>query len=69
MRNEYSLTNQSKGMYTIGVVCDISPIITSKKSGKKFTSFKLTDLVKYDLRLVTRVYQDAVDKKEITKDE
>lgn len=40
--------NQVNGFFTIGVITDKSPIITSK-NGKKFSIFKLSDLAKYDL--------------------
>jgi len=47
-RQKYATLNQSHGMYTIGVLTDKSPAMTSK-AGKKFGIFKLTDLIKYDL--------------------
>ena len=49
-------------MYTIGVIADVGPIINGK-SGKLFSCFKLTDLVKYDLKLVTKAFQDSLEKK------
>lgn len=41
-------TLQSSGAFTVGVMVEKSPMITSK-AGKKFCFVKLSDLEKYDL--------------------
>lgn len=41
-------------MYTIGVLTDATPLMTSK-ANKKFGIFKISDLIKYDLNIVKQV--------------
>lgn len=50
-RSKYQTLAHSHGFYTIGVLTDASPLMTSR-NGKKFGIFKITDLVKYDLNKV-----------------
>jgi hypothetical protein len=60
VRHKFSANLQSQGFFTIGVLCDVAPPMTSK-NGKKFSILKLTDLVKYDLNKVKRALSAQVD--------
>ena len=50
-RTKNQANNQSQGFYSIGVLSDVSGVITGK-TGKKFCVFKISDLLKYDLNQV-----------------
>ena len=43
--------NSAGGIYTVGVVVERSGVLSSK-SGKRFMSFKVSDLEKYDMQKV-----------------
>ena len=57
-RSKYQ-NSHSQGFYTIGVLTDASPLMTSR-NGKKFGIFKITDLVKYDLNKVKSVLTESL---------
>jgi hypothetical protein len=48
------------GIYTIGVVVDRSGVLASK-NGKKFMSFKLSDLQKYDMAKVRKSFASKTE--------
>lgn len=62
--------NQQQGFFTIGCLCDKSPILATK-GGKKYVLAKLTDLQKYDLdkvqKLVDSQYKSKDDAKNVMK--